>query len=150
MNSVKVKLFSGALSIREVLVAQDEETSGGNQPPGSGSNSESGGNVPPGRITIGNPLQADTISEVLGAIANFLFIISFPIITIMILWGAFQLLTAAGNEERIRQGRRTITWAVIGLVVVLIAGGIATLVANILGGASGGVGGGGGPPARPL
>lgn len=133
MGSVKVKLYSGVFGIREVLAAQHGQTGGGS---GSGDGTTGGGIAPGSNITIQNPLKVGTVPELLDAIANFLFIVSIPLVTIMILLGAFQLLTAAGNEDRIKRGRRTITWAIVGLAVILIAGGIATLVANILGGRS--------------
>jgi hypothetical protein len=87
-----------------------------------------------------NPLQYDTLQEILSAVAGFLFTISIPIVTIMILIGAFQILTAAGNEERIRRGKRTITWAVVGFLVVLIAGGVTQLIENLLSDSGGGGG----------
>jgi len=104
----------------------------GNSPGGTGN---------PGGLS--NPLQFDTLEEVLKAIAGWLYTISLPIITIMILFGAFQILTAAGRPDQIAKGKKTITWAVIGAVVILIAGGISQIIASILsGGGSGGDGGG--------
>jgi len=79
-----------------------------------------------------NPLSYDTLEEILDAVAGFLFTISIPIMVIIIIIGAFQLITAGGSEEKIRKGKKTITWAVIGFVVVLVAGSIASLIKNIL------------------
>lgn len=82
---------------------------------------------------IKNPLEGlDTLEQVLNAIADFLFTISIPIVVIIIIVGAFQFLTAGGNEEKIRKGKRTITWAVIGFAVILISGSIAELIKNLL------------------
>ena len=88
-----------------------------------------GGSEPSG---ITNPLKFDTLEQVLKAIADFLFTISIPISVIVIIVGAFQLLTAGGNEEKIRKGKRTITWAVIGFAVILVSGSIALLIQNLL------------------
>ena len=81
---------------------------------------------------ICNPLKFGTVPEILSAIANFLFTISIPIAVIFIIIGGFQFATAAGNPEKINAGKRTITWAVIGIVVLLVAGSIAKLIENIL------------------
>lgn len=96
---------------------------------------EDSGDTPPVGDGLRNPLNFETIPEVLSRVAGFLFSVAIPIVTIMILYGAFQLLTAGGSDDRVTKGRKTITWAVIGLVVVLVAGGIATLVESILTGA---------------
>jgi cytochrome bd-type quinol oxidase subunit 2 len=96
-----------------------------------GGDSGPGGDNP---STLENPLGEDTtVVGILNAVAGFLFLVAVPIATIMILIGAFWLLTSGGNEQRITTGRKTITWAVIGFAVLILAGGIASIVANILG-----------------
>lgn len=37
---------------------------------------------------------------------------------LMFVWGGFQWLTSAGNEERVKNGSKTMLWAVIGLMLV--------------------------------
>ena len=41
--------------------------------------------------------------------------------TIFIVIGAFNYLTAFGNEERATAGKNTLTWAIIGLVVIIVS-----------------------------
>ncbi|MEX2033538.1 MAG: pilin [Candidatus Colwellbacteria bacterium] len=89
------------------------------------------------KILIQNPLKAGTVPEILDTVANFLFTIALAFVTIMVLWGGFQILTAAGNPTQIDKGKKTLLYAVIGTVVILVAGGIANLTSNILGGGSG-------------
>lgn len=91
-----------------------------------------GGN--PKEIVIKNPLKFGTIPEILNAVAGFLYALALAVVTITVLWGGFQILTAAGRPEQIDRGKKTLLWAVIGTVVILIAGGIADLTADILGG----------------
>ncbi len=43
------------------------------------------------------------------------------IAVLMIIWGAYQYFTAYGNEEKAQGGKKIITWAVIGLVVIILA-----------------------------
>lgn len=103
------------------------------------------GNNPSGGFQIPNPLKDDTIPEILNTVAGFLYTLAIAVVTIMVLWGGFQILTAAGSPERIDRGKKTLLYAVIGTVVILIAGGIADLTADILGGGTGGTQPG--PPA---
>jgi len=99
-----------------------------------------------GGLEIPNPLSCNDIGCALYRIATFLLDIATPILTIMILWGGFQILTAAGNPQKLEQGRKTLQWAIIGFAIVLINWGFASIIREILGGGSssgGGAGGGG-------
>lgn len=51
---------------------------------------------------------------------------------IMIMFGGYQWLTAASNESRRTNGRKTLTNALIGFIFVVMAYGIITLLKNIL------------------
>ena len=84
--------------------------------------------------SIQNPLKWGTIPDILNAVAGFLYALALAVVTVMVLWGGFQILTAAGSPERIDKGKKTLLYAVIGTVVILVAGGIADLTADILGG----------------
>lgn len=87
-----------------------------------------------GEFQIINPLKEGTIPGILNAVAGFLYALALAVVTVMVLWGGFQILTAAGSPERIDKGKKTLLYAVIGTVVILVAGGIADLTADILGG----------------
>ena len=81
-----------------------------------------------------NPLGAGTtLPGVAAAIAAFLFYdVAVPLSGIMVLVGAFQLITSSGDPEKVTQGRKTITYAAIGFGVALVAGGVATLIQNLI------------------
>lgn len=53
---------------------------------------------------------------------------------IMVIVAAFQYVTAGNNAEQATKGRHTLTYAVIGIAIVLVATGVPALVANFLGG----------------
>lgn len=86
-----------------------------------------------GSVSLANPLSCPDFNCVLGSIAKFLYWISFPIVTIIILWAAFLFLTAGGKEEQIRHAVRTLQYAGIGFMILLIAGGIPFIIKEILG-----------------
>ncbi len=80
-------------------------------------------------VTIDNILDIlrgilrDFIIPLLGAIAVLMFII-----------GAYSYLTAYGNEEKAEKGKKTIVWAIVGIVVTLLAFAIVTWVWQITAG----------------
>lgn len=94
--------------------------------------------VETGRITGGtrldNPLgEGSTIISIISNILDWLIIYSIPILALMILIGGFQILTAKDSPEKVKSGRATIMYAVIGFVIILISKGIALILLNIIG-----------------
>ena len=83
---------------------------------------------------IVNPLYATTVGELVTQIANYFLTLTAGVATLAILYGAFQILSSGGEEEKWRQGRRTIVYAMIGVVGMLLSVGLVGLVADILGG----------------
>lgn len=86
-----------------------------------------------GGTTLINPLDAATFAELVRLILRALFTLSIPIVSIMVMVGGYYILTAAGNEERLKTGRNTITYAVIGFAVILIANGVVSLIRELTG-----------------
>jgi len=86
------------------------------------------------QIVIDNPLEADTLADVVAAIAGFIFIIGVAIVPVMVLLGAFYLMTSAGDPAKVKKGRDCIMWAAIGLAIILLAKGISYTIQFLLGG----------------
>ncbi len=83
--------------------------------------------------TLPNPLgEGTTITGLITRIAGYLFGISLSVAVIMILYGAFQMLTSAGDPKKFQDGKKTIIYALIGVGVVVIAGGLPVLIGNLL------------------
>lgn len=69
----------------------------------------------------GTEISADNVLETwIGYLTGFLYLIAIA----MILWGAFNILTAGGDEEKVKKGKTVILQAVAGLIVVFIANSI--------------------------
>ncbi len=96
------------------------------------------GGVRPGSgnpLSLPNPLgDASTIPQLLQRIMNFLIIIATPIAGIMVLWSAYQILTAAGDEEKFKKGKKTLLYVVIGFALIVISSGIVSIVTGVLNG----------------
>ena len=90
----------------------------------------------PTPITLPNPLSANSFQAVVARVSNFLLLIAIPLTAIMALVGGFQMITAGGDPEKFSTGRKTLMYAAIGFAVVLITGGVASIIQNLLGGSS--------------
>ena len=85
-------------------------------------------------IILLNPLAAKTIWETIDALVNFLLLLSFAIAPILVIYAAFLILTAGGNPERINRGKTIIFWAMIGLLIILLAKALPSAIKGALGG----------------
>lgn len=110
-------------------------STGGSGATGSGSTGSAGtgGGSQVGPINLENPLgPTATLPGVLKKIFNEITLILSFIIPIIIIVGAFQMMFAAGNPEKFATGQKTIVYAIIGYVVILMANGIISIVKSIL------------------
>ena len=84
--------------------------------------------------TLTNPLKGtNTITELIAKITDWLAKTLAPIVvTIMVIVGAYQILFAAGDVEKIKTGRKTIVYAVVGYALVLIGLGITGIIESLL------------------
>ena len=54
-------------------------------------------------------------------------------VSLFTIWGAYDILTAAGDPEKVKKGRERIMYAMIGLVVALLSKAIPGLVEALIG-----------------
>lgn len=66
-------------------------------------------------------------------VTNWIFMIIMIVVVMLILVGAFTLITASGSEEGVKKGRTYIVFAMIGVAVALLAKALPYIVGTILG-----------------
>lgn len=71
------------------------------------------------------------LASFITPLLNIVFYVVIFIAFYYLIWGAFQYMMAQGNKEEIGKARARITWAIIGLLVTLMAFFIATFVSQI-------------------
>ena len=81
------------------------------------------GNIVPSQISPTN-----NIITIVQAIVRFILLIAFVLAFVMLLIGGVRWIMAGGDEKSVEKARNTITAALIGLVVVLIAYAIIRIV----------------------
>ncbi|MBT3835601.1 hypothetical protein HOF56_05165 [Candidatus Peribacteria bacterium] len=79
-----------------------------------GTNPELTGLADPG---TGGAGVRTAVINVLNIVLNFLALIA----VVFVIVGGFRILTAGGNEENVTKGRKTIIYAIIGLVIIFFA-----------------------------
>jgi len=98
---------------------------GNNPPPGGG-----GG----GAFSALDPLRGRTLGWVVTQIATFLLYIAAPISVIMVLVGGFQMMTSGGDPQKFSTGKKTLVYAAVGFIVILLAQQADDIIASIFSG----------------
>jgi uncharacterized membrane protein len=65
-----------------------------------------------------NPLQATDIVGLVTSIIEFLLRLAAVGAVVAIIFGAFMLIFSLGDEQRVKNGKQIIFWAVIGLILI--------------------------------
>jgi len=85
-------------------------------------------------IALENPLgEVTSVEAVLILILNAFIIIATPIIVLYIIYAGFLYVSARGNVEQTKQATASLTYAIIGAVILLGAVALSEIVANIVG-----------------
>ena len=119
IKSVSLFLVLGLLVFAPVVFAQDGGTGGAD-----------GGT---GGVELPDPLGGKDFITILKQVTNFLILIAVPIAALMIIFGAYQIMFAGGDTEKVTTGKRTILYTVTGFVIILLAWSIIAILQNILG-----------------
>lgn len=99
---------------------------------GGGSTGNSGGrtgNNTSSTVTLQNPIGENDPRVILGNILRVVLGLVGSIALVVFVFGGLTWMTSAGNSDRVTQGRDTLIWAAIGLIVIFAS---YTLVAFIL------------------
>ena len=86
------------------------------------------------QVTFSDPLNgslgsADLRATVISIISWALGLLAL-IAVVLVIYGGFVWMTAAGNEENVEKAKKIISAAVIGLIIILLAWAIVSFVGN--------------------
>ena len=76
--------------------------------------------------------QYCTVSVAIRKVLNILFGLSGGVAVLFIVLGGFQYMTSAGNQEQADKGKKTLTYAIIGLVVIVLATTIVNITVKLI------------------
>jgi hypothetical protein len=86
------------------------------------------------QYSLESPLKSNiiTIEDLLTTILNVLLVIAVPIIVFFIIFAGFTYVTAQGNPEKIKTATRSLTYAIIGAVLILGGVAISEIIASVV------------------
>lgn len=84
-----------------------------------------------GSLTSSGLPQTPVVDYVLNIVAVVLSLVGL-VALILIIYAGFLILTSAGNEDRVQQGRTILLWSVVGVVIIFSALGITLFLNRIV------------------
>ena len=148
-NTIRVKLFQANTSVSlgyadstmqvqgtgvSAGTGSDNSTGGGGTDTGTGGSAAGGGMQSQNASTLYNPIKnADNLLDLLLKIMQgFLMVIAVWAVVFVVI-GGFKLVISQGNEEAVTAAKKTITWAVLGVVIAMLAFSLIAIVQNLIG-----------------
>ena len=89
--------------------------------------------MPSDTVCYCNPLMGDGLGSIIDPIIGFIFKISMVLVPLLVIYGAFMIVTAAGDSAKIEQAKKIIFWTLVGFVIVLLSRGVGDLIEVIIG-----------------
>jgi hypothetical protein len=77
--------------------------------------------------------STNPIPQFITRISGYIFAIASPLAILMGIWAAILFISAGGDPGKVKQGKDTLTWAVVGLAVVLLANSLVNIVQTKIG-----------------
>ncbi|TSC75364.1 MAG: hypothetical protein G01um101430_459 [Parcubacteria group bacterium Gr01-1014_30] len=84
-------------------------------------------------IQLQNPLQYDTIEELIAAILAFLRNLALVVTALVIVIAGYFFVTSGGDPQKVTNARMMVIYAMVGLAIILIAEGIVALIRRVIG-----------------
>jgi hypothetical protein len=144
-NANKSIFVSSTIEVKQSTAGATPSGNPGTTPP---SNTPPGttppGNTPPSNTppvdtasdcgdTFCNPIEANSLPEFLLKVMRILLTLIGMGSGITVVYGGFTMAFSQGNPDAVKRGRLTVFWAIIGLIVALLAFSIVSIVQNLIG-----------------
>jgi len=75
----------------------------------------------PDPIRVPNPVNAESIPQLSGDMTKGLLGVTGAIALFMMVWGGIVWMTSNGNAERVKRGKDTLLWSILGLVIIFMS-----------------------------
>lgn len=82
--------------------------------------------------TFFNPLDAESVPELIVRLTRILFVLTGIVAVIVIIIAGFRMVVDSGNETQMKKAKEAITWAVVGLIVSILAFSIVAIIQRII------------------
>lgn len=79
-----------------------------------------------------NPISVDSIEALISEILKIVVAIGTPIAVIFLMYSGFKFVMAQGNDAKLKEAKEMLTWTIVGIVVLLGASLISTVISGTI------------------
>ncbi|QQG45615.1 MAG: TrbC/VirB2 family protein [Candidatus Sungiibacteriota bacterium] len=79
---------------------------------------------------IPNPIKSQDFGELVKTIARGIQTIALPLAVVAIVFAGFQMIISSGNEAKLKEAKKTLTWVLVGTAIVVGATVLAEVMVN--------------------
>ncbi|SRR5258708_3395399 len=97
-----------------------------------GSNGGGGTSAPSSQTLLINPLNANTIGQLVTQLLNVVSILIIPVAIFFLVRAGFYFVTAGGNDVNLTKAKQNFIWVVTGLALILGAQLIGAIIENTI------------------
>ncbi len=83
-----------------------------------------------GQNCLQNPLRFTSIERFIEGALQAMVMIALPIISVFIIWAGFMFVMARGNQSKLTDAKKNLTYVLIGATLILSAWVLATLIGS--------------------
>jgi magnesium-transporting ATPase (P-type) len=83
-------------------------------------------------VTIQNPLNATSFEALVDNLLSFLTVLALVLVPIIIIIGAYTIMSAGGDPAKVAKGKDIIIYSLIALVIILLAKSLVAIIKQIL------------------
>jgi len=88
----------------------------------------------PSVVSLPNPLAAENFEDLIEAVINWLLVVTLPIVSLLIVYAAFQIMISGANPKQREEAINIIKYALIGYSVILSSRIIVAIIQSLFGG----------------
>lgn len=85
------------------------------------------------QVQFQDPLKGRGPIAIIAAIINFLLGLIAVVALLALVWGAFLMVSSAGNESTLHTAKRIVFWSIVGLTVTLLSFVAVRLIFDVVG-----------------
>jgi len=83
-------------------------------------------------IDYRSPIKHSVLTELLSYLLQLLFWLGVTGMTLIVLYGAFQMIFSGGDPAKFSKGQKTIMYATLGLILILLSRAIVAIIKSVL------------------
>lgn len=87
----------------------------------------------PQRPNIDNPVNENTLGDVLSNVIFALLLFAGAVAVLFLIIGGFRYVISTGNPEQVEGAKKTILYAILGLIIIFVAFVLVRLIQSYLG-----------------